>query len=70
MGGMTALAVCTEDTRPVVCAVFDPWLFAYFPEINSENFKVKIPLVVASSELFHPSLKSFNSWETLMNLFR
>lgn len=69
MGGITAILVCSQDHRPKACLTLDPWLYAYHKEIAAGEIKVKCPVSFIHSEMFHPSLKEFDSWAAVQKLF-
>jgi pimeloyl-ACP methyl ester carboxylesterase len=70
-GGITAIKVAQEDPRVKLLGTLDPWLFTYHREIGNGDFKINIPQIIVSTEMFHPFCdKYFPSWDSIKNLFK
>lgn len=66
-GGITALRTAAklgDDCK--ACCVMDPWFYAYHEDFTSGAFKLtNCPVQIINSEMFHPSIREFKSWEVL-----
>ena len=71
-GGITALMTAHKlgSACKAVC-VMDPWFYAYHEEFNSGEIAVpECPVQIISSEMFHPSIREYDSWETLRTFLK
>jgi len=48
--------------------LMDPWCFPLLDEIASGKLRLRCPVQMLHTEMFHPSLKAFESWPTIIKL--
>ena len=66
-GGITAVVAAARLPEHIglkAVQVLDPWFYAYEGELKSGELKVRCPLQIVNTEMFHPNVKlnGFDSW--------
>jgi predicted alpha/beta hydrolase family esterase len=69
-GGMTTCHAASQLKRTQIKAVWvvDPWMFAFCDQFSTGKLSIDVPVIVISSERFHPQVGGFNSWETTKSI--
>ena len=67
-GGITAVVAAARlpDNLAInAVQVLDPWFYAYEQEFKSGELKVRCPLQIVNTEMFHSRIVGFDSWNTV-----
>ena len=57
-----------KESQPKALLLMDLWCFPILDEIQSSRLKFRCPVQLLHSEYFHPSIKKFKSWSTILKM--